>query len=87
MEKGRVRTVGIAGKAPQLNSKQISANYLTLIMLHEPAMRVSKQREGEAEGDLEDQRDLLHVVKGFLSPPPFPCVYIILESCQHMPSV
>lgn len=40
---------GHCGKAPQLNSKQISANYLTLITNLEPAMRASRKRENRRE--------------------------------------
>lgn len=44
---------GHCGKAPQLNSKQISANYLTLIMNLEPAMRVSRARQRESRRQRE----------------------------------
>lgn len=74
---------GHCGKAPQLNSKQISANYLTLIMNLEPAMRVSRARQRETRRERERVRSArsmqLHVMKGFL---PSSAVYLVLESWQ-----
>lgn len=74
---------GHCGKAPQLNSKQISANYLTLIMNLEPAMRVSRasHRESRRERERKQKRDLQDRCsfmwwKGF-SPS---AVYLVLES-------